>query len=211
MKQESNDKLKVLFKRLPYLLALIGLFMFFYTIFGKEPPIQSLYWFLVIIASFFLPYIKEITFQDIKLKLEEGLEKQQEVIEETKEHLEEVIKNEFDSAYNKVKSIDENFGEIRDELIKGYQIYLKTLNDEKRSGKIIMLNKIYLKDLNVTVTTLKENLANAGYYKGEINDSYDSNLLDAVKAFQASQGMTPDGIFGHNSYKNLVNSIAKSV
>ncbi len=209
MEQNSNDKLKTLFKRLPYLLALIGFFMFFYTIFGKEPPLQSLYWFLVIIAAFFLPYIKEITFQDIKLKLEEGLEKQQEVIEQTKEELQEVIKNEFDSAYDKVKRVDDNFGEIRDELIKGYQIYLNMLTEEERSNKIIVLNTIYLKDFNITIATLKEKLAIAGFYKGKINDQYENDLLNAIKAFQKSQGMISDGIFGHNSYKKLIKLINK--
>ena len=105
MKEDKRD-LKSVFKKLPYLLALIGLTMFAYTIFGKEPPIQSLYWFLVVIASFFLPYIKEITFQDIKLKLEEGLEKQQEAIEDTKEQLEKAIKSEFLNAYENVKRVE---------------------------------------------------------------------------------------------------------
>lgn len=85
MKTDSDKRVQKVFRYLPFLLALVGLFMFFYTIFGKdEPPIQSLYWFLLIIAAFFLPYIKEITFHDIKLRLDEGLEKQQEELEKTR-------------------------------------------------------------------------------------------------------------------------------
>lgn len=209
MKEDQRD-LKSLFKKLPYLLALIGLTMFAYTIFGKEPPIQSLYWFLVVIASFFLPYIKEITFQDIKLKLEEGLEKQQEAIEDTKEQLEKAIKSEFLNTYENVKRVDASFGEIRDELIEGYQVYLKTLDTDKRREKIIFLNKIYLNDLKISVATLKEQLSSAGYYKGEIDNEYKLELLESIYSFQKDEGMQPDGIFGHNSYKKLVDRLQKN-
>lgn len=142
MKMNSDKNIKRIFRYLPFLLALVGLFMFFYTIFGRdEPPIQSLYWFLLIIAAFFLPYIKEITFQDIKLRLDEGLEKQQEELAKTRQHLQRTIENEFFMATAKIEAVDAEFGEIRDELIAGYQVYLASLPLEQQLEKGSTLTK----------------------------------------------------------------------
>ena len=188
------------FRNLPVLLAFAGLFMFIYTLLSEdEPPMQSLYWFLLVIAAFFLPYIKEIAFHDIKLTLNKGLEEQRELLEEK-------IEQEFRGGYEKVRQVDAEFGEIRDELISGYQQYLQHLvtDESERLEKSRMLTTLYLNELEVEVRALKQLLTETGFYTHTIDEAYDVHLYEALKAFQASQGMVPDGVFGHNSYRNLL-------
>lgn len=205
MSSSQDDSLKRIFRFLPYLLALIGLGMFLYTLFGDdEPPMQSIYWFLLVVAAFFLPYIKEITFQDIKLKLEEGLEKQQEALEDTREELEAAIRKNFEQAASRVDRVDREFGKIRNELIRGYQIYLAGLEPEERDERVVYLNTLYFEEMGVEVIDIKHHLKKNGFYEGEENNHYGLNLVAAIKAFQEKLGMVPDGIFGHNSYKKLV-------
>jgi murein L,D-transpeptidase YcbB/YkuD len=210
MAKKNKDTFGLLFRILPLLLGLTGLAMFIFTVVAEhEPPIQSLYWFLLVIAAFILPYIKEVTFGDIKVTLEEGLERQQKELAETKEELEKQIQQSVSFALDRVNKVDEEFGKIRDELIRGYQIYLMEVlkTDEERYEKVAMLNKMYWEELKLSISHLKTLLQQAGFYKGDIDDQYSRELIKAIQQFQSSLDMVPDGIFGHNSLKKLEKSL----
>ena len=58
------------------------------------------------------------------------------------------------------------------------------------------------------VGALQTVLTTLGYYKGEINNTYDAATISAVKAFQKKNGMTADGIVGQATRKLLASSSA---
>ena len=211
--ENQKTGLDKIFRVLPYVLAALGLGMFFYTVLTeRDVPEQAIYWFLMVIGAFILPYIKEITFRDLRVKLDSGLKAQKEQMEKTQQDLEKLIENEFAQANERVKTVDSAFGEIRDELITGYQVYLqKCLQPEERRTKVAMLNRMYLKEMGIEVTLLKEMLAKTPYFSGEINDAFTSELVKALEDFQESAGMVPDGVFGHNTFKNLQKAIGEAV
>lgn len=180
--------------------------MFFLTILGeKEPPIQSLYWFLLVLGALILPYIKEITFRDISLTLKDGLESQREELEQTRKDLEARIESGINRAMDRVNQVDEEFADIRRELVRGYQIYLTEVlqTDEERYDKVVMLNTMYAKEMDLSVSELKELLRVGGFFQGKSDDTYSMELMQGIKKFQQSQGLVPDGIFGHNSLLKL--------
>ena len=210
MAKQEKYSLGILFRIIPIVLGIIGLGMFIMTVFSDyKPPLQSLYWLLLVIGALILPYIKEITFGDLQITLREGLEKQQKELEETREGLEKKIDESVSSALDRVRKVDQEFGKIRDELIKGYQIYLMEYlkSESERSQKVHMLNRMYWTELQLSITYLKTMLTKAGFYQGAIDDTYSKELVQAIKAFQEAKEMVPDGVFGHNSLRNLEASV----
>lgn len=69
---------------------------------------------------------------------------------------------------------------------------------------------MYLKELEVSIETLKNMLTKGGFYQGEIDNNYTRELIESIRKFQVSQGMVGDGVFGHNSFKNLQQLIISS-
>lgn len=53
------------------------------------------------------------------------------------------------------------------------------------------------------VQWVQQELADLGYYKGEINGTYDDATIAAVKAFQTNNGLTSDGLAGSKTYAVL--------
>jgi len=60
------------------------------------------------------------------------------------------------------------------------------------------------------VKEVQRRLKQWGYYKGEIDGVYGAKTVEAVKAFQRKNGLTPDGIAGKSTYEALgMNASAK--
>lgn len=53
------------------------------------------------------------------------------------------------------------------------------------------------------VTALQRQLAQKGFYSGQIHSLYDAATAEAVKAFQQSEGITVDGIVGPDTWNAL--------
>ncbi|MDR0405045.1 MAG: LysM peptidoglycan-binding domain-containing protein [Oscillospiraceae bacterium] len=58
-------------------------------------------------------------------------------------------------------------------------------------------------DKGTYVAELQKQLQQLGYYTGAINSSFDSNTEKAVKAFQAINKLSPDGVVGNDSWGAL--------
>lgn len=54
-----------------------------------------------------------------------------------------------------------------------------------------------------TVSALQTKLAGLGFYQGAVDGRISGNLIDGVKAFQKSAGLTPDGVVGPKTYAAL--------
>ncbi|MDR1466963.1 MAG: LysM peptidoglycan-binding domain-containing protein [Oscillospiraceae bacterium] len=53
------------------------------------------------------------------------------------------------------------------------------------------------------VAELQRQLQNLGYYSGQINSNFDSNLSKAVKSFQSINKLSPDGVVGNDTWGAL--------
>ncbi len=57
------------------------------------------------------------------------------------------------------------------------------------------------------VEIIQEILFALGYYNGDITGNFDTNTMEAVKAFQEDNGLVPDGIVGPETWNAIMNSI----
>lgn len=71
-----------------------------------------------------------------------------------------------------------------------------------RSGEIGGTS-LKLGDRGPEVSTLQEQLKAAGFYDGPVTGVYGELTLEAVKAYQQAQGLTPDGIYGSRTQASL--------
>ncbi|HEV7681288.1 MAG TPA: peptidoglycan-binding domain-containing protein [Pyrinomonadaceae bacterium] len=55
----------------------------------------------------------------------------------------------------------------------------------------------------MSIRRAKQILKDSGFYKGEINDVNDKEFVEAVKKFQAANGLQADGALGLNTAKEL--------
>ena len=49
------------------------------------------------------------------------------------------------------------------------------------------------------ISNVQQGLSLLGFYKGDFTGKIDQNTIDAIKAFQQSQGLKVDGLFGKNT------------
>ena len=61
-------------------------------------------------------------------------------------------------------------------------------------------------DVNTDVKKLQQALQILGYYKGSIDSFYGDQTREAVKAYQSTNGLTPDGSAGQRTVKKLFGS-----
>lgn len=54
-----------------------------------------------------------------------------------------------------------------------------------------------------SVQMVQKMLADAGYYKGTVDGVFGNNTLEAIKNFQLSNGLIPDGIVGQETFRFL--------
>lgn len=54
-----------------------------------------------------------------------------------------------------------------------------------------------------TVTTIQTKLKRWGYYSGSVDGIYGSRTTEAVKYFQSTNGLTPDGVAGNSTLKAM--------
>lgn len=172
--------------------AFIALLMFLYHLIAPavnlpEPSIIALYWFLLCILIFILPYIREITFKDFSIIFKE--------IKATKQLLSE--------AKNELMEARLRFDKTREELVLGYFEYLKSLPEDEQDKKKIKLTNLYLENMSLSERDLTEML-NKVDTRCEIRDEIVTETLRAIEQFQRDFGLIPDGVFGYQSYAKLL-------
>lgn len=193
MNIKHKDK-KTILESLSYLLAgfafivgLLSIFMPFIT--GKKIPIESLYWFFFALIAILFPYIKEITFKDLKIALNN--------IKDAKKSM--------DDAKISLEQAKEMIDPTRVELIQGYQKYLSNLPEKEKMQKVCLLSSLYLRGMNLTIEDVKSMLKDIGYYKGKLDNEFSDDYYQALYNFQKDTCLNPDGIFGYQTYRNLIN------
>lgn len=189
----GGEKTRTIFEKLSIGLAafacVVGLGTMVVPFFSeKKIPVESLYWFLFALVAVLFPYVKEITFKDLKIAMQ-GITDAKKSLEEAKislEHAKEMI------------------DPTRMELIRGYQSYLNGLSEKERLEKVQLMTSLYSNCLRLSIEDIKTKLNKEGYYKGKLDNEFTPEYYHAVCEFQRDTGLNPDGIFGYQSFRNLM-------
>lgn len=154
----------------------------------NEPPQNAIYWFLLAIFSLIIPYIREITIKDFTLFFREMKDSRQQL----------------KTAANKLEEAQLRFDRTREELVKGYAIYLENLDDEERYKKKVDLTKLYLEGMGMQPEDLAERLKEVVGIECKVTKDITPEVIDAVAKFQEKYNLVVDGIFGYQSYTKLM-------
>ncbi len=173
--------------------VIIGLVSVFKTDFISNAHDKALLWFAFSLLAILMPYIREITFKDLKLVINK--------IDAASERL--------DGAAISVKELNNRLNATRDELIAGYQELLHSLPEEERKVKVLRLSQLYLKEMGIDVKTIKKWLIEVGQTITKVNENMDDEYLAALKHIQQINGLGDDGIFGYRTL-NLLNELRKN-
>ncbi len=163
--------------------VLIGLSAVFNFPYISREHDKALLWFGFALLAILFPYVKEITFKDLKV-----------VIADIKE-----VSKKIEGAAITAKDLAYNLSDTKNELISGYQELLRMLPEEKRNERIRRLSGMYLKELGISVLTVKKWLIDAGKPVQNLNDEIDDNYISVLREFQKENNLGDDGIFGYRT------------
>ncbi len=170
----------------------IGLASVFKTDFISNAHDKALLWFGFALLAILIPYIREITFKDLKVVIDKLSAASQTL----------------DGAAITVKELNNRLNATRDELIDGYQQLLGSLPEAERKQRVIKLSHLYLQEMGIDVVTVKQWLVEVGQPISHLDERLDDEYLSALTAIQQANGLGNDGIFGYRTL-NLLNQLRK--
>jgi putative peptidoglycan binding protein len=170
--------------------VIIGLASVFKADFICKAHDKALLWFAFALLAILIPYIREITFKDLKVVIDK--------INTASQNL--------DGAAITVKELNNRLNATRDELIDGYQELLRSLPEEERKKRVIRLSRLYLQEMGMDVTTVKKWLIEVGYPITNLDETMDDEYLTALRSTQQANCLGDDGIFGYRTL-NLLNQL----
>lgn len=170
-----------------FIAILVGLASVFESTLIAKNHDKAIYWFIFAMLAILIPYVREITFKDLKVVIDKI----------------DVATKTLDDASISVKELNNRINQTRDELIDGYQLLLKMLPEEERKNRVIKLSKLYLREMGVEISTVKKWLVEMGQSLRSLDNTMDDEYLTAVKNIQQANGLGDDGIFGYRTL-NLI-------
>ncbi|MBV6449091.1 peptidoglycan-binding protein [Nitrosomonas sp.] len=170
--------------------VIIGIISVFKTTFISETHDKALLWFGFALLAILIPYIREITFKDLKV-----------VIDQISS-----ASHTLDNAAITVKELNNRLTATRDELIDGYQELLHRLPEDQRKQRVIKLSRLYMQEMGMDVMTVKKWLIEVGQPITRLDEAMDDEYLNALRSVQRTNGLGDDGIFGYRTL-NLLNQL----
>jgi len=166
----------------------------------------------LIVVFFILPFICGCDFV-YRLLQREGAEE--------KQLLGEVIPFEFNSRVEEVQQLlkiygynagtpDGKFGAKTRKAIESFQtdqgLKVSRFVDKATWAKLSLLKTSGLigEDEEISVQVLQTALQNAGFNLGKIDGKFGNKTLQALKDFQAANGLKPDGVIGYRTISQLL-------
>lgn len=168
--------------------VVIGLSAVFNVQYVSKEHDKALLWFGYALVAILFPYIKVITFKDLNI-----------VIDDIK-----AASRQIEGAAITAKDLANNLSETKNELINGYQELLRLLPEEKRNERVRRLSVLYLRELGVTVLSVKKWLVEIGKPVKNLNDEMDDNYISVLREFQKENNLGDDGIFGYRTLNVLL-------
>lgn len=148
---------------------------------------KAVLWFGLAVVAILVPYIKEITFKDLRV-----------VIDDLKE-----AKKSLDATTLTSRLLHARLTATRNELIHGYQIYLDSLPPDQKNLKVIEMSKLYIHEMGLDIKKVKEWLAKLDYEVGAPDNEITQLYIETIRKFQQEYGLGDDGIFGYRTYDKL--------
>jgi len=191
--ERKKEKPKLNIQMLMKIAAFIAFLIFLYHAFSPtlnlpEPAENTIYWFLLTLLALIFPYIQEIKVKEFTFLFREMKESRQMLL---------TAKNQLDEARLR-------FDKTRDELVKGYYVYLNGLSEEEQEEKKIYLTKLYLEGISLSEKELMNMLNSVPSIRCDDTNEITANTLEIIEQFQKDFGLVPDGIFGYQTYGKLL-------
>ncbi len=174
-----------------YAMALFSVIIGSVAVFKPDMPDhfdKALLWFVFALAAIMIPYIKEISFDKLKIIIGQ---------------IEQVSKT-LEGAALTSKELVNRLNKTRDELIDGYQELLRLLPEEERNRRVLTLSRLYLDEMGIRASTVKAWLVELGLYGGSVDDELDDAYLEALRTLQTRHGLGDDGIFGYRTLDLII-------
>jgi hypothetical protein len=195
--EEKSSKTRIL-EYISYGLAAIAVAVGLSSVFNlqcisKEHD-KALLWFGFALLAILIPYVKEVTFKDLKVVIEK--------IDQASRRL--------DGAAITAEELSNRLNATRDELINGYQQLLRSLPEDERKERVIRLSKLYMSEMGIKVSTIKRWLIEIGKPIKHMNEELDDDYLYALRELQKANGLGDDGIFGYRTLNLLIKLRNKS-
>lgn len=150
---------------------------------------KALLWFGFGLLAVLVPYVKEITFKDLKLVIDQ--------IDRASQRLEGVSIT--------AEELNNRLGATKDELVNGYQELLRLLPEDKRKQRVVNLSKLYMQEMQLEVLTVKKWLVEIGRPVKKIDNEIDDDYLSTLSELQKANGLGDDGIFGYRTLNLIMN------
>ena len=193
---DSDNRKSLTLEYISYGLAalavIIGLASVFKTEFISKSHDKALLWFAFALLAILIPYIREITFKDLKVVIDK--------INSASQNM--------DGAAISVKELNNRLNATRDELIDGYQELLRSLPENERKSRVVRLSRLYLQEMGMDVTTVKKWMIEVGHPIANLDETMDDAYLTVLRNIQQANGLGDDGIFGYRTL-NLFNQLRK--
>lgn len=191
------------------LLILAGLFSMIFLLLGLVGVLQpetsvlkninipiedAIKWFVLSFIAAIIPFFEEISIFGYGFKVLDKIRRTNERIDN------------LESIINSQKT------ESREYLINSFNKYVATISENERNDKLIELNRIYFKELDVCVVKVKKSLNNWIRLRNdnniprlkELSETINLELVNTLKAFQKEKQLkNADGIFGYYTCEKL--------
>ena len=114
-----------------------------------------------------------------------------------------------------IGKVDGKMGPTTREAVKKFQednaLPVSRFVDKATWEKLNYFTDIgFVQEGRLNIKTLQTRLSEAGFYRGKIDGDFGSRTKEAVKKFQKSKGLKPDGVVGFKTLKELATANSKS-
>lgn len=172
---------------LAFFAVAVGIISLFWDELLGANPDEAVIWFGLAVVAVLIPFIREITIKDIHLVLKD--------LEEAKEMLE--------ATTITSRLLQDRITKTRQELIVGYNEYLKNLSPKEKEEKVFRMSQLYIDEMGLDVLKVKKWLTELDFEIDKMDNKINTNYIEILKSFQEESGLEKDGIFGYLSYEKM--------
>jgi hypothetical protein len=173
----------------------------------KELKQQAIYWFSSSFVAAIIPNVKQFKIKDLEFQLQaisQKIDDNRKIIEQKTEELKTDLFSSLELVRKHEESLSEEFKSKRELEYQGYFKKLNELTPEERLQEQRRYTEFDLNTIGLGVADLKIMLQKTGFYQGDIDEIFNEELAQSIKAFQEKYEVTPfDGTAGTKTLSKL--------
>jgi Putative peptidoglycan binding domain len=208
--QSGNTDESKRLKSFGYSFSAISFFVFIYVLVfpvEKELKQQAIYWFASSFVAAIIPNVKQFKFKDVEVQLQEisqKIEENKNLIEQKNEELKTNLLLSLESVKKGEESLSKELKSQREIEYQGYMKKLNELTPEERLKEQKRYTEFDLNTVGMSIANLKTILQELGFYQDNIDEVFNVELAQSIKAFQEKYEVTPfDGTAGPKTLSKL--------